>query len=737
MGALRNLIDAGALDEARALGDTLVGGSDDERRAAATVYESRRLFGEAAAAYERAGDADRAAALYQKGGLLLDAARVWEAAGRSREAGKLLERIVATEEEPKTVAAARLALGRIFARLRQHEEAARHLQAAARCGATRDEALRLLFVELAALGFRDAARDALARARRQAPDLPADLDEALHAAARMRPGGGGAASTAAVVATSGTGGRQAEPTRTAASERIADPGAKAEVSGSGPGSGSGAAASATTEPSETHARAEPGPWAQAAGGISDPHAAAGPRPAMGTLLGGRYRLGRLLGTGASGRVYHARDELAARDVAVKVFHATPGRPPGEDGAYERFVREARICGGIHHPNLVAVYEVREDLGFFAMELMAGTLADRLTPRLAPSRVRRMALEVCAGLEYAHAHGIVHRDIKPANIFFDVRGAAKLGDFGVAHLLDVGQTQTGGLIGTLAYMAPEQITGAPLTFAADLYALGVTLFQALTGRLPFVGPDFVAQHLGERAPRPSEVWPELGEGWDAVIARLLAKDPTERHGGVDEVAAEIRAIGEDRAAVLALPPGRVTPGAVVAAAGPASGPTPRPVTAPRYHAEVPIGETDVSTLWRAVDAVLDRTVVIERFRDGEPDAETERRLLLLARAGTPYVQRVLSYDRDARTAVFEAPVGEPLAARRVAGLSPAFARTLAAHVEKAARVLAGASIPGPLDFRHIVVDDSGIPTLLAAGLGRARGTYLDPSLLEEVMSLARA
>src|SRR5205823_14503598 len=130
-------------------------------------------------------------------------------------------------------------------------------------------------------------------------------------------------------------------------------------------------------------------------------------------------------------------------------------------------------------------------------LAGGTLGDRLAAgRLTAPQVKRLALDLLAALAHAHERGVIHRDVKPQNVFYDAHGVAKLGDFGVAHLLDLGQTQTGALIGTLAYMAPEQITGAAVGAATDLYALGVTLFEALTRRRPFLGPDFVSQHLGD-------------------------------------------------------------------------------------------------------------------------------------------------------------------------------------------------------------------------------------------------
>ncbi|HEY1552093.1 MAG TPA: serine/threonine-protein kinase, partial [Kofleriaceae bacterium] len=265
------------------------------------------------------------------------------------------------------------------------------------------------------------------------------------------------------------------------------------------------------------------------------------------VIAGRYRLERLLGAGASGRVFLATDEVAGRSVALKMFFASSARG---GAAYERFVREARLASTLRHPSLVEVYDVSVERGFLVMEyLPGGSLAQRLAPaadspeliKLTAQQVRRMALDLIGGLEAAHHRGVVHRDVKPANVFFDARGTAKLGDFGVAHLVDLGQTQTGGLIGTLAYMSPEQITGAPISIAADVYALGVTLFEALTGRLPFLGPDFVAQHLGEDAPLASSVASDVEPGWDELIAALLVKNPRDRTPTLAELRHQLEAL----------------------------------------------------------------------------------------------------------------------------------------------------------------------------------------------------
>jgi tetratricopeptide (TPR) repeat protein len=428
------------------------------------------------------------------------------------------------------------------------------------------------------------------------------------------------------------------------------------------------------------------------------------------VVANRYRLDKLLGAGASGRVFLATDEVAGRSVAIKMFFAAGARG---GAAYERFVREARLASTLRHPSLVEVYDVSVDRGFLVMEyLPGGSLAQRLaaSERLPPVQVRRMALDIIAGLEAAHHRGVVHRDVKPANVFFDARGTAKLGDFGVAHLVDLGQTQTGGLIGSLAYMSPEQITGAPISIAADVYALGVTLFEAITGRLPFLGPDFVAQHLGEPAPSASSVAPDLAAGWDTILEGLLVKNPRERTPTLGDLRNQLEAldlggqprIGPRRQAITG------THSIIdLAEEGEAK---------PRYQFETPLGRTAISELVRAVDTVLDRSVVIERFDAGDEAARALDRARLLGRAQSPFVQRALSLDRVARVAVFEAPSGASLA-DAPPHLPPAESVRMLKRLARAAAAIheVGGS-HGAISPRTIVLDDGAVPTVMAAGLG---------------------
>src|SRR4051812_28930855 len=240
-----------------------------------------------------------------------------------------------------------------------------------------------------------------------------------------------------------------------------------------------------------------------------------------TAVARRFELRRLLGGGATGRVYEALDTLLGIPIALKLLQlgGAPGDP--ERQAYLRFAREAEAAGRLRHPKIVALHDAQPASGLFVFELMpGGTLAERLatTGALTPAAGRRLALDLLAALGAAHERGIVHRDVKPANVFFDAAGNAKLGDFGGAHLADFGQTQSGGFLGTLAYMSPEQISNAPIGAAADLYALGATLFEALTGRPPFLGPDLVGQHLGEAPPAATDLRPALGAAHDETLRR---------------------------------------------------------------------------------------------------------------------------------------------------------------------------------------------------------------------------
>jgi eukaryotic-like serine/threonine-protein kinase len=428
------------------------------------------------------------------------------------------------------------------------------------------------------------------------------------------------------------------------------------------------------------------------------------------VIANRYRLDRLLGAGASGRVFLATDEVAGRNVAIKMFFAAGARG---GAAYERFVREARLASTLRHPSLVEVYDVSVERGFLVMEyLPGGSLAQRLAAgdRLTPVQTRRMALDVIAGLEAAHHRGVVHRDVKPANIFFDARGTAKLGDFGVAHLVDLGQTQTGGLIGTLAYMSPEQITGAPISIAADLYALGISLFEAVTGRLPFLGPDFVAQHLGEPPPGATAVHPELAAGWDPILADLLVKNPRDRTPTLGDLRHQLEALDLGGQPLIG-PRRQRTTGthsiAELADEGEAR---------PRYQFETPLGRTAISELARAVDTVLDRSVVIERFDASDEALRALDRARLLGRAQSPFVQRALSLDRATRTAVFEAPAGASLA-DAPPHLPPAETVRMLKRLARAAAAIheVGGS-HGAISARTIVLDDGAVPTVMAAGLG---------------------
>ena len=364
----------------------------------------------------------------------------------------------------------------------------------------------------------------------------------------------------------------------------------------------------------------------------------------GQLIAGRYRVIRPLGAGATGRVLLAHDGFYDREVAVKVL-TVGGGATGRD-AYERFAREARVAAGIDHPNVVGVFEFNPDGPFLVMEYMAGgTLADRLTAaegRLSLPVTRHVLMGILGALAAVHGRGVTHRDLKPANVFFGPTGDVKLGDFGVAHLTDLGATLTGAMMGTLAYMSPEQITGSTRPSAAtDLYALGVLAHRMLTGDLPFRGPDFVTQHLNDTPPTVSAVSPALGDVYDELVATLLAKDPSSRPSSADEV----------RALVEALPWEDPEDDAIVAATVPIAEPAPAAPVDPEDEAEARFGEVSDGLVF---DRLLQREVVVESI-----DAARAARLRELSAADHPYLQAVYEVDEDTGTAHLERPSGEAL------------------------------------------------------------------------------
>lgn len=251
-----------------------------------------------------------------------------------------------------------------------------------------------------------------------------------------------------------------------------------------------------------------------------------------TVLGGRYTLLAVLGTGGMATVWRARDELLGRDVAVKILSPQHAADPG---FLARFEGEARHAAAVSHPRLVTVFDcgVEDGTPFIVMELVAGrTLRQVLdeTGVLPPGQAVGIAVAVCEGLDAAHTAGLVHRDITPANIVLN--GAeVKILDFGIARA-DATRTATaaGTVVGTVAYLSPEQASGRPADPRSDLYSLGCVLFEMLTGEPPFTADSAVGlayRQVHDDPGLPSALRPGLPARLDQITAQLLAKDPASR------------------------------------------------------------------------------------------------------------------------------------------------------------------------------------------------------------------
>jgi serine/threonine protein kinase len=269
---------------------------------------------------------------------------------------------------------------------------------------------------------------------------------------------------------------------------------------------------------------------------------------------GKYQIVGQVGEGAMGVVYRALDPVLSRPVAIKVMSDAVAR---NDELRGRFLREAQAAGSLQHPNVITIYDFGEVDGhlYIAMEFVEGEdLEDLLAKHVTLSLVDKLdvIVDVLGGLAYAHKRGIVHRDIKPANIRIDEEGRARIMDFGIAHLTSSNMTRTGVMVGTPAYMAPEQIVGSGITPATDLFSVGAVLYELLTGSKPFEG-ESLQNVMYKIVSQPSPSLPTgmgLPPALDGIVQHALAKDVKDRYNSALEMAnalTEVRA-GLDRAAL---------------------------------------------------------------------------------------------------------------------------------------------------------------------------------------------
>jgi eukaryotic-like serine/threonine-protein kinase len=256
-----------------------------------------------------------------------------------------------------------------------------------------------------------------------------------------------------------------------------------------------------------------------------------------TIASGRYRVERVLGEGAMAKVLLAHDGELGREVAVKLLDETLAADPSFRA---RFAREARVAAGLSHPNIVTVFDVGEIDGcpFIVMELVPGrTLEERLRRdgTLSANDVLAIARQVCAGLEHAHANGLVHRDLKPGNLIERDDGTIKIADFGIARAVEGTElTEAGTVVGTAAYLAPEQAEAGTVTPATDLFALGAVLYELLTGRQPWK-VESLAQLAGRREVAPPDLPATTPPGLRAAIERSLRPEAEDRPSSAAEFA----------------------------------------------------------------------------------------------------------------------------------------------------------------------------------------------------------
>jgi eukaryotic-like serine/threonine-protein kinase len=294
-------------------------------------------------------------------------------------------------------------------------------------------------------------------------------------------------------------------------------------------------------------------------------------PRKGTLVDERYRLDHKIGSGGMADVWLAEDTELDRNVAIKILHDRFA----QDGEFvQRFQREAQSAAGLQHPNVVGVFDRGSfrDTYFIAMEYVDGpSLKDLVKGGMGTKDAIDFTRQILKAARFAHRKGIIHRDLKPQNVLIDDEGRARVADFGIARGGENSDiTATGSVMGTAQYLSPEQAQGKPTTPSSDIYSIGVILYEALTGRVPFEGDSAVAvalKQVSEQPRRPSAINPDIPPALDAVVMRALAKDPDARFKDAD-------------AFLKALDAAEKAPD------------TPRPQDTAAYAAVTPEGETDL-------------------------------------------------------------------------------------------------------------------------------------------------
>jgi serine/threonine protein kinase/beta-lactam-binding protein with PASTA domain len=294
--------------------------------------------------------------------------------------------------------------------------------------------------------------------------------------------------------------------------------------------------------------------------------------AAGTMIDGRYRVVSRVGSGGMAEVYCAEDTQLGRRVAVKLLHE---RFAQDAEFVERFRREASSAASLSHANIVSVYDRGEWGGtyYIAMEFLDGRSLDSIVREDAPlpaEQAIELTEQVLRAARFAHRHDVVHRDLKPHNVIIDDEGRVKVTDFGIARAGASEITQTGSIMGTARYLSPEQAQGQAVGARSDLYAVGIMLYELLTGTVPFEGDSVVAialRHLSEAPAPPSTLVPSISPNLDAIVMRALEKDPERRFADADEFLSALEAErerlrrddGSHTAALAPLAPLSVLPG----------------------------------------------------------------------------------------------------------------------------------------------------------------------------------